>query len=58
VDARINVLAECLRIGMSILDAGVNSNTAKKKIIGKETVPEPNMEELLYQSLIGAGDGK
>jgi (1->4)-alpha-D-glucan 1-alpha-D-glucosylmutase len=54
VDARINVLAEMPHEWNDHLGRWRELNGAKKRIIGKEPVPEPNMDELIYQSLIGA----
>jgi (1->4)-alpha-D-glucan 1-alpha-D-glucosylmutase len=54
VEARINILAEMPKEWNFHLGRWRELNEPKKRKIGKEPVPEPDMDEIIYQSLVGA----
>ena len=54
VNARINVLSEMPRPWTAHLSFWRRVNYNRRQKVGDQMVPEPNTEELLYQSLVGA----
>ena len=54
VDARINILAEMPQEWNAHFGRWQELNGPKKRKINKEPAPETNMDEIIYQSLIGS----